>query len=129
MWRSNEPAHLGTRSFTRNLRTVWLAWAVGMACAPAYGYDIARLLGVPYPTDLVSAARAQKIAWIANDRGIRNVWTAAAPSFAPQVLTHRTQDDGQELSSLRSSRDGSRCACSVWVTGRASGRCRLHAKP
>jgi N-acyl-D-amino-acid deacylase len=87
---------------------------VGTACAPAYGYDLASLLGVPYPTELVSAAQASKIAWIANDRGIRNVWTAAAPSFAPQLLTHWTQDDGQELSSLRSSRDGSTL---VWVRG------------
>jgi N-acyl-D-amino-acid deacylase len=85
-----------------------------MACTPAYGYDIASLLDVPYPTGLVSAAQAQKIAWIANDRGIRNVWTAVPPDFAPQALTHRTLDDGQELSSLRSSRDGSTL---VWVRG------------
>lgn len=82
--------------------------------APAFAYDVSDLLGVPYPTELTAAEGAERIAWIANERGARNVWTAAAPLFTPQALTHWTVDDGQELSSLRMSRDGS---TAVWVRG------------
>ena len=82
--------------------------------APALAYEIPSLLDIPYPTELTAAAGAERIAWIANERGARNVWTAEAPSFEPRALTHWTEDDGQELSSLRLSRDGS---MAVWVRG------------
>ena len=91
-----------------------LCAAVGCVPALALAYDISDLIGVPYPTELVAAAQGEKIAWIANERGVRNVWTAAPPKFVPQMLTHGSDDDGQELSSLRLSPDG---ATAVWVRG------------
>jgi hypothetical protein len=36
-------------------------------------------MSAPYPTDLVAAADADRIAWVTNERGVRNLWTAAAP--------------------------------------------------
>jgi dipeptidyl aminopeptidase/acylaminoacyl peptidase len=93
-----------------------MAWAV-----PAHGdkasYDIRDLLDVPYPTELVSAPRAERIAWISNEAGARNVWTASAPDFVPQRLTNGTADDGQGLSQLQLSADG---AVAVWVRGGAA---------
>src|SRR5262245_44950326 len=97
--------------FTRDLATAGLALAVATT-GRAHGSDLADRLSVPYPSGLVSAAKAGKIAWIANDHGVRNVWTARAPDFSPQLLTHGTVDDGQDLSGLRVSRDGSTL---VWV--------------
>ena len=87
-----------------------------LAGAPAVGlaYDMTDLLAVPYPAELVSAAQADTIAWIANERGVRNVWTAAAPQFTPRMLTQGADDDGQALGSLQLSRDG---ATVVWVRG------------
>ena len=46
------------------------------ASSRAFGYDISSLLEVSYPTELVSAAQGEVIAWISNERGARNVWTA-----------------------------------------------------
>lgn len=97
-------------------RVVTAALCAATGCAPAFAYDIASLLEVPYPTQLVAAAQAQKIAWVANERGIRSIWTAMPPNFVPRQLTHGTDDDGQELSSLHLSRDGSTV---VWVRGGA----------
>jgi dipeptidyl aminopeptidase/acylaminoacyl peptidase len=69
-----------------------------------------------FPFDLVSAQGADRIAWLAVERGLRNVYTAAAPDFAPTRITNFTEDDGIELSSLDISADGSTV---VFVRGSA----------
>ena len=34
-----------------------------------------------YPTEMVAAQKAERIAWTAYEHGLRNVYTAAAPEF------------------------------------------------
>ena len=58
------------------------------------------------PEELAAAKRADRIAWIANERGRRNVFTAVAPNFAPVQLTRFREDDGVVLTTLRISDDG-----------------------
>ena len=72
----------------------------------ALGYDIADLLGAPIPDPPVAAAQADVIAWSASERGVRNVWMARAPDFAPRKLSDHREDDGQPLTALRLSDDG-----------------------
>jgi dipeptidyl aminopeptidase/acylaminoacyl peptidase len=95
------------------LPATFVLGALGLA-GRAFGYDISSLLDVSFPTQVVSGGQTQKIAWVANERGVRNVWIAQPPGFVPQMLTHWREDDGQELSSLAMSRDG---ATLVWVRG------------
>jgi dipeptidyl aminopeptidase/acylaminoacyl peptidase len=90
-----------------------ITWAVA-ALATARASDLEAYLQVPFPSQLVSAHGAEKLAWIANEKGVRNVWTAESPKYIPRQLTRWTQDDGIELSSLQLSRDGSTL---VWVRG------------
>lgn len=90
-----------------------MAWAVAGPTVAAAN-DVGRFMQVPFPSQLVAAAGAERIAWIANERGARNVWTAIAPLYAPQSLTHWTDDDGIDLGGLTMSRDGSTI---VWVRG------------
>jgi dipeptidyl aminopeptidase/acylaminoacyl peptidase len=85
-----------------------------MAASPVGAGDLESLLQAPFPSQLVSAAQVERLAWIANERGVRNVWTAAAPRFTPRQITSGTADDGQELSALSISRDGSTL---LWVRG------------
>lgn len=66
-----------------------------------------RFLAPAYPYELVSAKKAERAAWIAYERGRRNVYTAAAPAFVPVRLTRNLQDDGVDLTSLSISDDGS----------------------
>src|SRR5258708_20134247 len=40
--------------------------------------------------------------------GKRNIWVADAPDYAPRPLTSYNADDGQELTSVALSRDGTR---------------------
>ena len=104
----------------RAVRTV-IVNTVLLLVAPLAGarsgpYAISDLLDVAYPTDLVAAAAADRIGWISDERGSRNVWTAAAPDFLAKPLTHFSGDDGQDLTALQLSRDGT---LAVWVRGGA----------
>jgi dipeptidyl aminopeptidase/acylaminoacyl peptidase len=56
---------------------------------------------------LVSAPHADRIAWVRNVKGVRNVWVAQGPAFTPKQATQFTEDDGQELTQLTFSPDGS----------------------
>jgi dipeptidyl aminopeptidase/acylaminoacyl peptidase len=64
------------------------------------------LMSVPFPTNLISSRDGSKIAWISNDKGVRNIWIADAPDFKPKKITPYSKDDGQELSSLVFSPEG-----------------------
>ncbi|MFI5257109.1 MAG: prolyl oligopeptidase family serine peptidase [Gemmatimonadales bacterium] len=68
---------------------------------------IEQFLSFPYPSELVSARKADRIAWLGYDRGQRNVYTAAAPGFKPVRLTRFLDDNGIVLSDLEISDDGS----------------------
>jgi dipeptidyl-peptidase-4 len=58
------------------------------------------------PIEVVAARKAERIAWTAYEHGLRNVYTAAAPAFAPVRLTSVTKDDGVELGDISISDDG-----------------------
>lgn len=97
-------------------KTVWtllallLALRVSQALAaapPPGGFSLQQALDYPYPSALAAAPRGDAVAWVADEQGARNVWMAAAPGAAPQQLTHYTEDDGQEISHLAFSADGS----------------------
>jgi dipeptidyl aminopeptidase/acylaminoacyl peptidase len=77
--------------------------AVSVA-APAFTLEEIR--NFAFPDTLVVSPRGSRVAWLMSDRGIRNVWVAEAPGFAPRQLTAYTQDDGQEISSIAISADG-----------------------
>jgi dipeptidyl aminopeptidase/acylaminoacyl peptidase len=61
---------------------------------------IENLLSVPFPTELKSSANGKKLAWVFNDKGVRNVFIAEAPDFKEIKITNNTADDGIEISNL-----------------------------
>jgi dipeptidyl-peptidase 4 len=67
---------------------------------------IAQFLSPAYPSELVSAKSADRVAWISYEKGRRNIYTAAAPDFKPVRLTKFMDDDGVILSELDISDDG-----------------------
>jgi dipeptidyl aminopeptidase/acylaminoacyl peptidase len=60
----------------------------------------------PFPTGLTAASQTNRVAWVFNSKGERNVWIADAPSFAARQVTHYEGDDGQSIDSLRLTPDG-----------------------
>ncbi|MGQ0766174.1 MAG: S9 family peptidase [Gemmatimonadota bacterium] len=78
------------------------------------------------PLELVSARRADRIAWTTYEKGMRNVYTAAAPDFRPVRLTKFLEDDGIDVSDVNISDDGS---IIVFVRGSAPNRDGWIANP
>ncbi len=91
-----------------------LALVAGAPAAAAPAPSLAAFLGYPFQADLVAAPRGGVIAWVQTARGARNVWVARAPDFVPRQVTHNQDDDGQEISGLTFSPDGTTLA---WVRG------------
>ena len=87
---------------------------------------VADYLSPAYPSEVVSAAKAERIAWIAYDQGKRNVYTAAAPAFTPVRLTSFMKDDGTDLTNIEISDDGSTVA---FVRGHTPNRDGWIANP
>jgi dipeptidyl-peptidase-4 len=130
--RSGRPA--GPRRVIRAVSVPWfalLAVAVLLAAtrAPLVAqprFTIAEFLSSAFPYELVSATSADRIAWLELERGMRNVYTAAAPDFRAVRLTAFESDDGRDLSGLQISADGS---VVVFVRGHRPNRDGWVANP
>ena len=70
------------------------------------GFTMAQVTSYPFPAELVSSPGEARVAWVFNERGVRNVWVAEAPDWAAHRVTSYTADDGQELTNLSFSPDG-----------------------
>jgi dipeptidyl aminopeptidase/acylaminoacyl peptidase len=101
------------RPLTNALLGLILGFSALQAAAHA-AFTMAQVLHYPYATELASAERGDAIAWVRNVDGVRNVWFAHGPDFVATQLTHYTEDDGQEITQLTFSPDGTRL---VYVRG------------
>jgi dipeptidyl aminopeptidase/acylaminoacyl peptidase len=70
------------------------------------GFTLEQVMSSPFPTALTSAAKANRIAWVFDSRGERNVWVADAPEFAARQITHYEGDDGQDIFAVKLTPDG-----------------------
>jgi dipeptidyl aminopeptidase/acylaminoacyl peptidase len=74
--------------------------------ALAKTFTLEQVLSAPFPSDLIAAPGGGKVAWLLNETGARNIWTAAAPDFKGVRLTNYTRDDGQDVGQLCWTADG-----------------------
>src|SRR5215472_6628992 len=72
----------------------------------AEAFTIEQALSFPYPLELKASKTGSRIAWISNQRGVRNVWAAEGPQWNVRRVTDFSVDDGQELTQLSFSDDG-----------------------
>ena len=70
-------------------------------------YTIRNVLSAPYCSGLVAAPQTDRVAWVASEEGIRNLWTHRFSDNASRQLTQYSADDGQDLTELQLSPDGS----------------------
>src|SRR5215475_4627209 len=70
------------------------------------GFTLEQILSSPFPSDLVAAPTGERIAWVFNAQGKRNVWVAEGPDFKARQLTRYDSDDGQEITELSFTHDG-----------------------
>jgi len=74
---------------------------------PAPGaFSLEQMLSYPYIEELAASPTQPRFAWVTVRAGVRNVWAASGPDYAPHQLTDYRNDDGQELTNLSISSDG-----------------------
>ena len=71
-------------------------------------FSIENSLSSAFPWEMVSAPKANRVAWVTSWNGPWNIWVAEAPAYAGRQLTNYRNDDGQEISQLAWSPDGQR---------------------
>lgn len=73
----------------------------------------------PFPSGLISCKSRDRVAWVFNIEGKRNIWIADGPEWKPRQITHYERDNGIEISHLSFSPDGS---VIVYVLGGSPNR-------
>ncbi len=69
-------------------------------------FSLEQIMSSPFPSNLVAAENAGRIAWVFSSRGERNVWIADAPNFEARQVTHYAGDDGMPIAALKLTPDG-----------------------
>lgn len=70
------------------------------------GFSLEQVLSSPFPSDLIASKNSDKLAWVFDAEGKRNIWVAEAPAFKGRQLTRYDKDDGQEIAEPEFSPDG-----------------------
>lgn len=89
-------------------------------------FTIEQILAPAYPVEVTAAKATERIAWISYERGMRNVYTAEGPEFEPVKLTAVQTDDGNDMTNVTLSDDGS---IVVFVRGHTPNRDGWIANP
>ena len=63
-------------------------------------FTLDEMLSAPFPSELTAAQNRNRVAWVFDQQGRRNLWVGEAPGFTARQLTKYNEDDGQELSDL-----------------------------
>jgi len=82
-------------------------------------FSVEDVLSYSFASGLVGAPSGDRVAWIENHQGARNIWVAEGPSWDGRAITEYPDDDGQELASVAFTADG---AAVVYVRGGAPNR-------
>ncbi|HAS44554.1 MAG TPA: S9 family peptidase [Microscillaceae bacterium] len=63
-----------------------------------------QIMSYSFPSNLIASKRSEKLAWVQNKEGVRNVWFAAMKqsekAFRAKQLTRYAEDDGQAINQL-----------------------------
>lgn len=96
-----------------------LALAISTRAEAQSKPTIEQFMSPASPLGLVAAKKADRLAWMVYDRGMRNVYSAAAPDFRPVRLTRFLEDNGIDVTDVRVSDNG---GVVVFVRGSAPNR-------
>ncbi len=93
----------------KNYRLPILILLLVSTFSPIYSqpsFTIEEVLSAPFPTDLVAAPVGDRVAWVYNTEGRRNIFVAEGPQFEGKKITDFLEDDGQAIGDLNFSPDG-----------------------
>ena len=81
---------------------------IASAAVAQSSFTLQQVLSSPFPSELVAAEHASRVAWVFDAKGVRNIWVADGPDFvhSARQLTHYGEDNGQPIAGLRLTPDG-----------------------
>src|SRR5215469_8038565 len=88
--------------------TLVLILASATVLSARSSFTLNQIMGSPFPSQLVAATHANRVAWVFDAKGVRNVWVADGPAFArtARPVTQYHADDGQPIAGLQLTPDG-----------------------
>lgn len=94
--------------------------------ALAQSFTLEHVMSAPFPSNVIAPPFSDKVAWIFNDQGRRNIWVAEGPDYRARQITNYDKDDGQPLGNLDFSPAGN---IIVYVRGGSSNPQGEHPNP
>jgi Tol biopolymer transport system component len=85
-------------------------------------FTLEQIMSAPFPSDLVASPAGNKVAWVLNSKGARNIWIAETPWYKGRQLTSYAEDDVWQTKIDRSDKP----ALLVQTKGRSNS---LHLSP
>ncbi|MEW6456394.1 MAG: prolyl oligopeptidase family serine peptidase [Acidobacteriota bacterium] len=98
---------------------VSLFTSISLSETQKQSFTIEMIMSAPFPSNLVASEKMDRVAWVFNDQGKRNIWVADGPDYKVRQITDYNEDDGQEISGLTFSPDAS---IIVYVRGGSPNR-------
>jgi len=92
----------------------------------AESFAIEDIMSFAFPSHLKVSPVGDRVAWVFNQEGRRNIWVAEGPDYRARRLTAYTQDDGQELGALAFNFDGTMI---IYVRGGDANRSGEYPNP
>src|ERR1700676_1482051 len=83
-----------------HMKRILVVGVLLVSAAGAKNFTLEQVLSAPFPSELIAAPGGGKVAWLLNERGVRNIWMAVAPGYKGVRLTAYNGDDGQDIGQL-----------------------------
>ncbi len=84
----------------RHSRLVVLLCILPLIAGLGQTVTLEQIMSAPFPSSLVADPQAERIAWVFNEQGVRNVYVAQSPLFETRQVTNYSSDDGQDLADI-----------------------------
>lgn len=92
-----KPHFMNNRTFLFSLS---LLFTISLKLSAQKSLTLEQMMSYAFPSNLVASQKSEKLAWVQNKEGVRNIWYAQGPQFRPRRLSNYTKDDGQAISEL-----------------------------
>ena len=71
---------------TMSRKIFCFALFLGLCATAQEPFTIDQVLSAPFPGNLTAAPTGDAVAWVFNDKGVRNLWVAEAPEYKARPL-------------------------------------------
>src|SRR5215467_13564292 len=72
----------------------------------ASAFTLEEILSLPFASELHASRAKNRLVWLQNDRGARNLWVAEGPEWRARQLTKYSGDDGTDIGEISFTPDG-----------------------